>query len=67
MCRQCESSNEQPRSGVYSFKCVECMARLIKSARPNKKLQAGHIAAMARFHRNEWAHVWPLVQEKLKG
>lgn len=43
------------------------MARLIKSARPHKRLQQGHVAALQRFHGPAWASVWNKVQKRLKG
>lgn len=66
-CDACQSSKERPHSGAYRFQCAECMARLIKSARPLRRLQEGHIAALERFHGTAWASLWPKVQEKLKG
>lgn len=42
------------------------MARLIKSARPLRRLQEGHIAALAQFHGTAWTSLWPKVQAKLK-
>ena len=49
------------------FQCVACMARLIKSARPLRRLQEGHIAALERFHGSAWPSVWAEVQKHLKG
>lgn len=66
-CQACASFNERPTCGAYDFRCIECMARLIKSARPVKRLQQGHIAALARFHGAAWGSVWPEVQKRLKG
>jgi hypothetical protein len=66
-CNACQSSKERPNSGAYRFQCVECMARLIKSARPLRRLQEGHIAALERFHGPAWALIWPEVQKLLKG
>jgi len=57
---------EHNKPGHYNFNCPHCMARLIKSARPSKKLQQGHIAALAHFHKGSWPHVWPEVQKLLK-
>ena len=58
---------EHDKPGHYNFHCLQCMARLIKSARPEKRLQMAHIAALERFHKSEWPHIWPQVQELLKG
>ena len=66
-CPACESSAARPSCGAYNFRCVECMARLIKSARPLRQLQQGHIAALQRFHGPAWASVWLEVQKRLKG
>lgn len=57
---------EHDKPGQYNFKCLHCMARLIKSARPNKKLQQGHIGALEHFHKGDWPHLWPQVQKLLK-
>lgn len=70
MCEQCKSCS-QPRAngavgGLVNFNCADCVARLIRSARPVRLLQNAHIAAMARFHGAEWPAVWAQVQKKLK-
>jgi hypothetical protein len=65
-CRACASFNERPTCGAYDFRCVECMARLIKSARPLKRLQQGHIAALERFHGAAWGSVWVELQKSLQ-
>jgi hypothetical protein len=57
---------EHNKPGEYNFHCIECMARLIKSARPKKHLQMGHIAALERFHKGDWPEVWAEVQKLLK-
>ena len=51
-CKQCESSKQQPHSGAYSFKCVECCSRLVLSTRPDKRLAASMLAAIERFPDN---------------
>jgi hypothetical protein len=43
------------------------MARLIRSARPVRRLQQAHIEALARWHGHAWAEVWPKVQDALKA
>jgi hypothetical protein len=59
-----ECEHDQP--GRYDFNCTRCMARLIASARPVRKLQEGHIAALQQFHKGRWPRIWPEVQELLK-
>lgn len=69
MRRECTSCSDQavnPTSGAYNFRCPACCARLIKSARPVRRLQEGHIAAMQRFHGTAWPEVWPEIQRLLK-
>ena len=46
-CATCQSSNEQPWHGVYNLKCIACCARLVISARPNKRFQEAMLAAIA--------------------
>lgn len=55
-----------PRSGVYQMRCPWCMARLIASARPLRRLQEAHIEACRRLHRHNWAQVWADVLDRLK-
>lgn len=43
-----------------------CMARLIASARPNRSLQEGHIAACRHRLGAEWERLWPEVQQLLR-
>ena len=47
-CPSCESWQQQPLSGRYNMMCVQCCARLIRSARPLKHAQQGMLAAIAR-------------------
>ena len=42
------------------------MARLIASARPNRSLQEGHIAACRHRLGAEWERLWPEVQQLLR-
>ena len=65
-CEACESHQATPVSGRYDFRCPACCARLIKSARPLRRLQEGHIAALERFHGAAWPEVWPEIQRLLK-
>ena len=46
-CAACESSKEQRWHGVYQLQCTECCARLVISARPNKRFQEAMLAAIA--------------------
>ena len=46
-CAACTSSNAQRWHGVYQMQCTECCARLVISARPNKKFQEAMLAAIA--------------------
>lgn len=51
-CKQCESSKQRQHSGAYSFKCVECCARLVLSAHPDKRQASAMLAAIDRFQGN---------------
>lgn len=47
-CKHCESSKKQPLHGVYDLKsCLTCCARLVLSARPEKRFQEAMLAAIA--------------------
>lgn len=46
-CAACTSSREQRWHGVYQLQCTECCARLVISARPNKRFQEAMLAAIA--------------------
>ncbi len=46
-CAACESSKEQRWHGVYDTTCIACCARLVISARPNKRFQEAMLAAIA--------------------
>lgn len=65
-CTSCSDHAANPKSGAYNFRCPACCARLIKSARPMRRLQEGHIAAMQRFHGTAWPEVWAQIQAELK-
>ena len=47
ICAACTSSKEQRWHGVYNTTCTECCARLVISARPNKRFQEAMLAAIA--------------------
>lgn len=65
-CTSCSDQAVNLKSGAYNFRCPACCARLIKSARPVRRLQEGHIAALERFHGAAWPEVWPEIQRLLK-
>ena len=69
MCKACELSASQPwrggyvPAGIVDFGCVACMVRLIRSARPSRKMQEIQIATLARHHgATKWAAMWPDIQ-----
>ena len=64
-CPSCASFEQRPTTGAYNFHCIACMARLIQSARPLRRLQQGHIAALQRFHGQAWTDIWPQVRQRL--
>jgi len=49
LCTPAESSTQQPRRGVYDFKCLTCCAQLVADARPSKRHQDAQLAAIAHF------------------
>jgi len=48
-CPACESAAKKPLSGIYRFTCVQCCARLVLSAHPDKRQASAMLAAIARF------------------
>lgn len=48
-CQACESSEQRPHCGLYQFQCLECCARLVLSAHPDKRQASAMLAAIARF------------------
>lgn len=48
-CDACESAAKKRLSGVYRFTCVQCCARLVLSAHPNKRQASALLAAILRF------------------
>ena len=46
-CDACTLSKEQRWHGVYQLQCTACCARLVISARPNKRFQEAMLAAIA--------------------
>ena len=47
-CTSCEYFKKQPLSGHYNMTCVNCCARLIRSARPLKSAQQAMFASIKR-------------------
>lgn len=66
-CQACASFTANRASGAYSLRCLHCCARLIASARPLRRLQEGHIAALQRFHGSDWPAVWQQVEALLRA
>lgn len=48
-CTHCESSTQRPTHGGYSFRCVQCCARLVYSAYPHKGQATVMLAAISKF------------------
>lgn len=48
-CEFCESSKSQRVAGRVNLFCLGCCARLVQSANPEKRLAAGHLAAIERL------------------
>ena len=48
-CEICTQANTTKHSGRYDLRCLECCARLVISAHPDKRQAAGMLAAIARF------------------
>lgn len=66
-CEQCELSKQRPLSGVYSLKCVECCARLVLTAHPDKRQAQAMLAAIERFRGNPGrAKVLECVRQELE-
>lgn len=49
-CPACESAAKKPLSGIYQFTCVQCCARLVLTAHPNKRQASALLAAILRFN-----------------
>jgi hypothetical protein len=63
-CQQCQYSTTNPHWGGYSMRCVQCCARLIRSARPLKHAQDALLAAIAQRPENP---ARPAILQALKG
>lgn len=48
-CPACASSTSPQTSGVYEAACLDCCARLVLSAHPNKRQAMALMAAIERF------------------
>lgn len=48
-CPQCEKAARSPRSGDYRASCLDCCARLVRSARPDQRMAAALLAAVVRL------------------
>lgn len=70
-CSTCKNwhpkANPAGQGGRYDFNCRTCCARLIRSARPHKRLQNAQIAALERFHGPAWPSVWVEVKTLLEA
>lgn len=47
-CQACESSKQRPHSGAYRMQCLECCARLVMTAHPDKRQASALLAAIER-------------------
>ena len=45
-CADCLQATSRPHWGGYCNRCAMCCARLVRSARPLKHLQDGHLYAL---------------------
>lgn len=51
-CAACTLTQQRPHCGAYNFRCTACCARLVISARPNRKAQQAFLHAIARRKEN---------------
>lgn len=49
-CEECQKAEASRHHGVYLLTCVQCCARLVVSARPNKAHQEAMLIVIARTH-----------------
>ena len=49
-CPQCQAAQASPVSGLYRGQCKACRVRLVKSARPSRKMQQ----SMLEYIRFAW-------------
>lgn len=56
-CSQCQTASTRLHCGVYNFACAPCCARLVATTKPDKRIAAAMLEAIARFkkspHRSE--------------
>lgn len=48
-CEHCQSCAQRPMYGAYSFKCLQCCARLVYSAYPHRGQASVMLAAIERY------------------
>jgi hypothetical protein len=48
-CKTCEIATDKKLSGLFDLRCLECCARLVISAHPDKRQAGAMLAAIARF------------------
>lgn len=48
-CEHCHKAGINPWHGGYHFGCVGCCARIVISARPNKRLQESILVAISGY------------------
>jgi hypothetical protein len=51
-CPACTLIQTRALCGAYNLRCVRCCARLVMSARPNRKAQEGMLACITRRPEN---------------
>ena len=48
-CPQCARAAHRPHAGDYQARCLDCCARLVRSARPDRRMASALLAAVARM------------------
>ena len=48
-CPQCAAATSMPHSGDYRASCLDCCARLVRSARPDRRMASALLAAIVRL------------------
>ena len=51
-CEHCYKAGINPWHGGYHFGCVGCCARIVISARPNKRFQESILAAISGYSKS---------------
>lgn len=49
-CKSCAAHLANPKSGLYQVDCLQCCARLVLSARPDKRKAEVMLAVIARHN-----------------